>query len=156
MVANAYMVKPIPNAEKAIIKIKFIGDKLNLDVKVPTSPTETVYVKGPINLYNDKYADLNITSTNNVDLKTAQIVLNPLHDILHFELGPVPIMDIKGKGGINLHVVGTRENPHGWGQFHFKNATVSFLDIHNMVLNNGSGTLDFNNQNTFSKPKQLH
>lgn len=153
LVANAYMVKPIPNAEKAIIKIKFIGDKLNLDVKVPTSPIETVYVKGPINLYNDKYADLNITSTNNVDLKTAQIVLNPLHDILHFELGPVPIMDIKGKGGINLHVVGTRENPHGWGQFHFHNATVSFLDIHNMVLNNGSGTLDFNNQNTFFQTK---
>ena len=94
-----------------------------------------------------------ITSTENVDLKTAQIVLNPLHEILHFELGPVPIMDIKGKGGINLHVVGTRENPHGWGQFRFKNATVSFLDIHNMLLTNGSGTLDFNDQNTLFQTK---
>ena len=120
---------------------------------MPTSPTETVYVKGPINLYHDKYADLMITSTENVDLKTAQIVLNPLHDILHFDLGPVPIMDIKGKGGINLHVIGTRENPHGWGQFRFKNATVSFLDIHNMILTNGSGTLDFDNQNTLFQTK---
>ena len=106
-----------------------MGDKLNLDVKVPTSPDQTVYVKGPINLYNDKSADLKITSTDNVDLKTAQIVLNPLHEILHFELGPVPIMDIKGKGGIDLRIVGTRLNPHAWGQFHFKDATVSFLDI---------------------------
>lgn len=153
LVANAYMVKPIPNADKAVIKIAFNGDKLNLDVKVPTSQTETVFVKGPINLYNDKYADLNITSTDNVDLKTAQIVLNPLHEILHFDIGPVPIMDIKGKGGINLHVIGTRENPHGWGQFRFKNATVSFLDIHNMLLTNGSGTLDFDNQNTFFQTK---
>lgn len=153
LVANAYMVKPIPNADKAVIKIAFNGDKLNLDVKVPTSQTETVFVKGPINLFNDKYADLNITSTDNVDLKTAQIVLNPLHEILHFDIGPVPIMDIKGKGGINLHVIGTRENPHGWGQFRFKNATVSFLDIHNMLLTNGSGTLDFDNQNTFFQTK---
>ena len=56
------------------------------------------------------YFEEELTSTNNVDLKTAQIVLNPLHDILHFDLGPVPIMDIKGKGGINLHVLGTRKN----------------------------------------------
>ena len=153
LVWNAYMVKPIKNADKAIIKLAFNGQKMNLDVKVPTSPVETVFVKGPINLYNDKYADLMITSTENVDLKTAQIVLNPLHEILHFELGPVPIMDIKGKGGINLHVVGTRENPHGWGQFRFKNATVSFLDIHNMLLTNGSGTLDFNDQNTLFQTK---
>ncbi len=153
IVWDAYMVKPIKNAEKAVIKIAFKGQKLDLDVKVPTSPTETVYVKGPINLYHDKYADLMITSSENVDLKTAQIVLNPLHDILHFDLGPVPIMDIQGKGGINLHVIGTRENPHGWGQFRFKNATVSFLDIHNMVLTNGSGTLDFDNQNTLFQTK---
>lgn len=153
LVWDAYMVQPIKNAQKAVIKLAFTGQKFNLDVKVPTSPTETVYVKGPINIYNDKYADLMITSTENVDLKTAQIVLNPLHDILHFDLGPVPIMDIKGRGGINLHVIGTRQNPHGWGQFRFKNATVSFLDIHNMLLTNGSGTLDFDEQNTLFQTK---
>lgn len=153
LVKNAYMVKPILNAKKATIKLIFTGNKFNLDVKVPTDKTETVWVKGPINLDKDRTADLHITSTNNVDLKTAQIVLNPLHDILHFDLGPVPVMDIKGKGGINLHVVGTRKDPHGWGQFHFKDATVSFLDIHNMVLHNGSGTLDFDNQNTLFQSK---
>lgn len=152
LVSNAYMVQPIPNADKATIKLAFLGDKLNLDVKVPTSPTQTVWVKGPINLYT-KYTELMITSTDSVDLKTAQIVLNPLHDILHFELGPVPIMDIKGKGGINLKVVGTRENPHGWGQFYFRDGIVSFLDIHNMTIKNASGTLDFDNQNTLFQSK---
>lgn len=148
LISDGYLLKPIPDADKATIKISFKGQKLDLDVKVPTSKTEAVYVKGPIQIYKDKNADLNITSTNNVDLKTAQIVLNPLHDILHFDIGPVPVMDIKGKGGINLHVVGTRKNPHGWGQFHFNNATVSFLDIHNMTLTNGSGLLSFDDQNT--------
>lgn len=153
MVTNAYMVKPILNAKKADIRLAFKGDKFDLDVKVPTSPTQTVWVKGPINLDKDRSADLHITSTDNVDLKTAQIVLNPLHDILHFDLGPVPIMDIKGKGGINLHVIGTRKNPHGWGQFHFKDTTASFLDIHNMSITNGAGTLDFNDQNTLFQTK---
>ncbi len=153
LVKNAYMVQPIPNAEKATIKLAFRGDKMDLDVKVPTSPTQTVWVNGPINLDKERTADLHITSTKDVDLKTAQIVLNPLHEILHFDIGPVPIMDIKGKGGINLHVIGTRKNPHGWGQFTFKNATVSFLDIHNMVLTNGSGTLDFKNQDTLFQTK---
>jgi hypothetical protein len=153
LVTNAYMVKPIPNAKKATIKLAFKGDKMDLDVKVPTSPTQTVWVNGPINLDKDRSADLHITSTKDVDLKTAQIVLNPLHEILAFDLGPVPIMDIQGKGGINLHVIGTRKNPHGWGQFEFKNATVSFLDVHNMELKNGSGTLDFKNQDTLFQSK---
>lgn len=153
LVKNAYMVKQIPNAKKATIKLTFTGDKMDLDVKVPTSPTQTVWVTGPINLDKNRSADLHITSTKDVDLKTAQIVLNPLHEILHFDLGPVPIMDIKGKGGINLHIIGTRKDPHGWGQFSFNNATVSFLDVHNMVLQNGSGTLDFKNQDTLFQTK---
>ena len=31
MVSNAYMVQPIPNTEKATIKLAFLGDKLNLE-----------------------------------------------------------------------------------------------------------------------------
>lgn len=153
LVTDAYMVQPIANAEKAVIKLLFKGDKMDLDVKVPTSKSEAVFVKGPVNLDKERTAELFITSTKNVDLKTAQIVLNPLHEILHFDIGPVPIMDIKGKGGIDLHVVGTRKNPHGWGQFWFNNASVSFNDINNMTLTNGSGTLDFDDQNTLFQTK---
>ncbi len=153
LVTDAYMVKPIKNAEKATIKLGFKGEKFDLDVRVPTSPTQTVWVKGPINLDKDRSADLHITSTDNVDLKTAQIVLNPLHEILRFEMGPVPIMDIKGKGGIDLRVMGTKINPHAWGKFWFNNATVSFLDIHNLEILNGSGDLKFDNQDTVFESK---
>lgn len=154
LIKNAYMVQEIPNAKKASITLDFKWDKFNLDVTVPTSPSQTVWVKGPIDIIQkDHPADLNITSTNNVDLKTAQIVLNPLHKILHFDIGPVPIMDIKGKGGINLRVVGTKQNPHAWGEFWFNDAKVSFLDIHNMEIYNGSGTLKFNDQNTWFENK---
>lgn len=148
LVSDGYLLKPIPNADRAVIKLAFKGQKLDMDVKVPTGQTQAVYVKGPVQLYKGKNADLMITSTNEVDLKTAQIVLNPLHEILHFDLGPVPVMDIRGKGGIDLHVVGTRKNPHGWGSFWFKDATVSFLEIHNMTLTQGNGILTFDDQNT--------
>ncbi len=151
LVSNAYVLKPIPNAEKAIIKLSYTGDKMNLDVTVPTGGNQAVYVKGPVNLDKDRNAELNITSTDRVDLKTAQIVLNPLHDILHFDIGPVPVMDINGKGGINLYVTGNKKNPHGWGKFWFEDAKVSFIDIKNMTLTNGSGVLEFNNQDTVFK-----
>lgn len=151
---NGYLEKPLPNnTPKATIKLQFNGDKTYLDATVPASSTETVFVKGNIELYGNKISDLNITSTNNVDLKTAQNILNPLHRILKFDLGPVPIMDINGKGNIDLHIVGNTKDPHAWGIFNFKNTTASFLDIHNMVLTKGEGSLTFNNQDSHFKTK---
>jgi len=149
---NGYLEKPIPNnTPKATVKLQFKGDKTYLDAFVPASKTETVSVKGDIKLYDDKSADLMITSSKNVDLKTAQNVLNPLHRILKFELGPVPIMDIKGKGNISLHVVGNIKDPHAWGVFNFTDTTASFLDIHNMTLSKGQGSLTFDDQNSHFK-----
>ena len=135
----------------AAVKLKFKGKSAELDATVPASPSQTVFVKGDINLYGERAADLKITSTKNVDLKTAQNVLNPLHEILLFDLGPVPIMDIRGKGNIDLHVVGTLKDPHAWGVFNFENTTASFLDIHNMTLTHGRGALTFEDQNTHFK-----
>ena len=122
-----------------------------MDVEVPASKNQTVFVNGNVELYNNKNSDLYIKSTSEVDLKTAQTVLNPLHEILKFDIGPVPIMDIRGLGNINLHVTGNRKNPHAWGEFNFKNTTASFLDIHNMVLTNGAGKLIFDDQKTSFK-----
>lgn len=153
LVNNAYLVKPAKNAKKANIRLQFMKDKLNIDVKVPTGPYQAVYVKGPIELYEDKYAELDITSTNKVDLEFAEFVLNPLHDILNFEIGPVPIMKIKGSGGINLKVTGNKTNPHAFGKFYFKNATVEFNDVNNMTVTNGSGDLIFKDGDTEFKTK---
>ena len=152
-IKDAYMVTPIKNAPKAVINLDFIGDKMKMDVVVPTSVNEKVLVKGDVILDKDRTADLYITSSKNVDLKTAQIVLNPLHEILRFDIGPVPIMNISGNGGINLHVTGTRKNPYAWGKFWFNNAEVSFNDVKNMLLKKGAGELEFQDQSTYFKTK---
>lgn len=146
---NGYLIKPIPNnTPKAEIKMRFDGAKMELYAKVPTSLTQTVFVTGLQNLYGGKEADLKIKSTKSVDLKTAQTVLNPLHEILGFDLGPVPIMDIRGKGSIDLHVIGNKINPHAWGEFNFDETTASFNDIHNLTLEHGNGKLTFDDQKT--------
>ncbi len=148
LVSNGYLIKPIQNTSGAKIKLEFDKDVLNLDVHVPTDRNQYVNVKGPIQLYGSKDADLQITSSNNVNLATAQFVLNPLHQILNFVIGPVPIMDIKGQGGINLRVYGNKKNPHAFGNLQFKNGIVSFNDIKNMTIKNAAGELIFNDINT--------
>lgn len=145
-ISDAYMIKPIPNAEKATIHIKCIRKKMNIDVVVPAGDNQTVYVTGDIDDYGYNKADLRIRSSKSVNLETAEFVLNPLHEILRFLMGPVPIMDIKGRGNINIRVIGTKKDPHIWGDFNFENTRALFNDIHHLVLENASGNLHFNDQ----------
>ena len=146
-VSDGVLIKPILNASKnADININFAGQKLFLNVTVPAGGREMVYVTGDITIYGEKYAHLKIKSTPAVDLKTAEFVLNPLHEILCFIIGPVPIMNITGKGNAELYIEGTKKDPHIWGDFNFKNASASFNQISNLTLQNASGSLKFNNQ----------
>jgi hypothetical protein len=153
LISNSYLIKPIKNTAGATIKLNFADDILNLYVNVPISKNQNVWVKGPVELYGNKYADLKITSTKAVDLATAEFVLNPLHEILHFLIGPVPVMKLDGKGLIDLRVTGNTKNPHAFGWFKFYNTTASFNDVHNMILKNGSGILTFKNLDTVFKTK---
>ena len=151
-ITNAYVTpRPIPNgAKKATINLKFDKDKIYLDnVHVPASPTEYVDVTGWVKMYGLlKDVDLHITSTNNVDLAIAQYVLMPVHKVLGFELGPVPIMDIKGFGNIDLRVDGNKGDPHTYGAFNFNRGIVSFNDVKHMVITDAYGTLKFLNTTT--------
>ncbi|MDR1168050.1 MAG: DUF3971 domain-containing protein [Heliobacteriaceae bacterium] len=146
-ISDGYLIKPIPKTPKTSINMLFNGDKAILDVIVPVSASEAVFVKGPLELYGEKYADLAITSTKNVNLKTAQSVLNPLHEILKFDLGPVPVMDLAGLGNINLNVKGNREKSSLHGMFNFRNSAASLHGIPNITLENGSGKLIFEDTN---------
>ena len=149
-ITNAYVTeKPISNgAKKADINLKFAGDRILLDVFVPAAVNQYVTVGGFVELYGNKDVDIDIKSTKNVDLGIAQYVLMPVHKVLNFDLGPVPIMDIDGFGNIDLNVKGNKLNPHAFGIFNFNNGTVSFNDVHNMVIKNASGSLKFDDRNT--------
>ncbi len=146
-ISNGILTKPIPNTTKgATIKLELGGKYVNFDVFVPAGNNEKVWVKGSQELYNIKYSDLTVKSTPSVDLHVAETVVNPLHEILNFIIGPVPILDIYGKGNIDIQVKGNRKNPHVWGVFNTKDAIVSFNEIPDLILKNADSVLTFNDQ----------
>jgi len=150
-ITNGILTKPIQNAKGASIKLTFSGKYLNFDVTVPASLTEKVWVKGGVELYNVKYSDMRIWSTKNVDLATAQEKVVPIHEILKFIIGPVPIMDIKGLGNIDITVKGNRKDPHVWGVFNVHNTKTFFLEIPNLVLEKSDASLTFDDENAVFK-----
>lgn len=144
---NGILTKPIPNAHKgATIKLDFIGKYLNFDVVVPVGQGQKVLVKGGQELYNIKYADLSVRSSDKVDLAIAQSVVCPLHEILNFMLGPVPDMNFSGNGNIDIIVKGNRKNPHVWGNMNFYDMTVSFINAPNFILTKANALLKFKDQ----------
>jgi len=147
---NAYLIHPIKNSTgNADIDLKFRGQKMFLKVFVPTSKGQSVTVDGMVLIDGTKYSELNIKSTNAVVLEPAQEVLNPLHEILKFQLGPVPMMKISsGTGNIDMRSAGKKVDPHIWGTINFKNATAAFNDVHNLVMTNASGVVSFNDKKT--------
>lgn len=145
---NGYVIKPLPSdVPKATVTLKFLGNKMILDVLVYVSKNEKVSIKGPIELYGDKKSTLDILSTSNVNLSVTESILNPMHEIFYFEIGPVPVMKLQGFGNINLKVNGTKLKPHLLGVFNFRNATASFNGI-DMVLKNADGSLYFQDTDT--------
>ena len=145
-VDNGILISPIKDAKGATVKLDFTGKYVNFDVAVPAGGAEKVWVKGGVELYNVKYSDMRVWSTQKVDLQTAEEKVNPIHEILNFIIGPVPIMDIKGDGNIDIIVKGNRKNPHVWGILNFNNVTTYFNEIPDLVLRDAQAVLKFNDQ----------
>lgn len=143
---NGYLVKPL-GVPKATVKLKFLGKKVYLDILVPTSSTERFMIKGPVDLYGDNKAILDISSTPDIDLQITEAILNPAHEIFWFDLGPLPAMKLQGLGNIKLKIDGTKKDPHLFGVFNFKNTAGSFNNI-DANLKNTDGSLYFKDKDT--------
>ncbi len=148
LIKNGYIIKPIPNDKtKATIKISFKNKTAYYDVLTGAGGNQSVTVKGETKLYGNKYSKMEIKSTDRVDLKTAKSVVDPLHYILYFETGPVPIMELDGFGNIDIKVSGNHASPHVWGKMNFYNADASFNELKGLILNNADGVINFDDQN---------
>lgn len=142
-IENAYLITPIKNAPKATIKINFDKTRLKVNSHVPTTNKEFVDVTGDCELYEDKNVNLLVSTTENINLETAEIVLVPLHEVLVFDLGPVPIMKIKGLGSANINIQGNKQNPILYGYFKCRNATANFNFMPTLKLENAIADLNF-------------
>lgn len=155
LITDGYLIERIPNTSKgATVKLSMEKQKLHLDANVQTDPNEEVDVKGDFKLFTNRHSDLHIKSTKNINLAKVYTVIMPLHNIIKFEIGPVPLMTVSGYGNIDLRVSGTKLEPHGWGVMNFRNANAAFNDIHNLVVQNINAKLTFDDRRADFKTTQ--
>lgn len=145
---NVILIKPIPNTNKgATVKLSFKGNTAHYDISVPAGNQQKVWVEGWQELYNIKYAELTVKSTDRVSLNSAQNVVVPLSEILNFIIGPLPILNVyDGVGNIDITVKGNRKNPHVWGNLNFINSSVYFKEMQDLKLTGADAVLAFNNK----------
>ena len=139
------------NVPKATVKTNFRKDIVDVDVKVWASEKEYVTVKGYSDFFDLSNNLYQINSTQNVPLEVVQKMLPPISDVLGFVIGPVPMMDIKGLGNIDLEAGGSQKDPILNGYFNFKNASASFNDIKILKLENSNGRIDFKKDKVYFK-----
>lgn len=158
LLTDVYLVEPIKDApQNALIKLNFDKHTMKLDAHVLTDPNEYVDVKGSFKLFRERYSDLDIKTTKNINLVKAKKVLMPLREIFKFELGPVPMMDVPaGFGNAAFRISGTKQDPHAWGQINFRNGTASFIEINNMVAKNVAGWVKFDGDDVDFKTTSLN
>ena len=124
----------IPNYPKPYkqndVNIKFLGDILRVYTRVYTPDNEYVLVDGISKLDNSLWGKYRIKSTPKIDLAFAQLYLVPIQQIIGFNIGPVPIMDISGYGNIDINTQGTLSDAQVFGSFKANNAnaTIKGLD----------------------------
>lgn len=151
----------IPNYPKTYrqndITTRFMGDKVRVYTRVYTPDNEYVTVNGISNLDNSLWGNYSIKSTPKIDLKFAQLYLVPIQQIIGFNIGPVPIMDISGYGNINIDTKGTLSDAQIYGEFSAYNAKAEiegldaklenakcklFFDDRKLILKEIKGKLD--------------
>lgn len=147
-ITDCYISKNDPLIPNFDANIEFLKDKAQINTKIFTSTKEYVEVKGITELKPFAKGAFNIESTQNVDLAIASYMLIPLHEIVGFDIGPIPYMKLIGTGNIKLKTKGTVIDGNAYGQFNFKDTTATLEGL-NTKLENAEGHLKFDGRNLY-------
>lgn len=144
----------IPNYPKSFQQndatLFFMKDKMRVYSRVYTPDNEYVTIDGVSNLDDSLYGKYNVKSTKKINLSFAQKYLVPIQQIIGFNIGPVPIMDITGYGNIDIKTQGTIKDAQIFGQFNAYNASAYIHGL-DAKLVNGDCKLIFDNRNLIFK-----
>lgn len=152
---DVYIVKDNPLVPHCKIQAKFLNDKVYVKTRVFVGYGEYVDIEGTAVMKPYGEGEFKVVSSKNVDLYTAEYMLVPIHEVVGFDIGPVPYMKIKGKGNIDITTRGTVLDGEAFGQFNFKNTTASLEGL-NIILDKADGSLDFNGKNMHFYTKQAY
>jgi len=142
---DIYILDRPKNAETSFANIEFKGSDVEIKVTANCPNNQKLYVIGQTEIKEVPFARFNIQSTPLVDIEFAHRLLIPIHKIFGFQLGPLPMMSVKGNGQISLKTEGTRESAKLNGFFRTKNGTATLNGL-NTTLYNGNLNLIFNNK----------
>lgn len=148
VLSDLYILKYDSRIPKCKIDITFHGLEFDLYTKVFARVNQFVEVKGTADNKLGGKGDFLIKSSPSVDLMTAHTLLMPIHDVVGFDLGPLPYMALDGEGNIDIHTKGTVLDGYVDGIFNFKDTTAVLKGL-NTKLTNASGFLSF-------KGKDMH
>ena len=151
--SDLYILYYDPRIPKCRIDMEFKGQFFDLYTKVFARKDQFVEIKGSADNWLGGKGNFHIASSPVVDLKTAHRLLLPVHDVVGFDLGPLPYMTISGTGNIDLKVHGTVVDGFANGYFNFKN-TDAQIDGYNFKLLNAAGRLDFKEKDMFFETTQ--
>ncbi|MBQ8476183.1 hypothetical protein IJ531_03875 [bacterium] len=144
----------IPNYPKPYrqndANLYFMKDKLRVYTRVYTPDNEYVVIDGVSNLDDSLYGKYSVKSTNKINLKFAKMYLVPIQQIIGFNIGPVPIMEIDGYGNIDIKTQGTIKDAQIFGQFSAYSASASINGL-DTKLTQGDCRLIFDNRNLIFK-----
>ena len=144
--SDVYIVKDNPLVPHCKIFAKFLKDNVKIKTRVFAGYGEYVDVDGIAEMKINGKGDFHVSSSKNVDLNTAEYMLVPVHEVVGFDLGPVPYMRIKGKGNIDIRTKGTVLDGEVVGRFNFRNTEASLNGL-NTTINNADGSLVFDKKN---------
>lgn len=131
---------PIDNESN--IKVDLSGNKLSISSKLVTKEKQFVEINGKSEIKTNPNGEFYIESSPKVDLYTAYCLLVPIHELIGFNIGPVPYMQLKGTGNIKLHTKGNIINGKAYGKLNFENVTANLKGL-NTNINNANGSLVF-------------
>ncbi len=144
----------IPNYPKPFIEndvnLFFMKDKMRVYTRVYTPDNEYVVIDGVSNLDDSLYGKYSVKSTSKIDLSFAKLYLVPIQQIIGFNIGPVPIMNISGWGNIDIRTQGTIKDAQIFGEFQAHNASAEIEGL-NAKLTDGDCKLIFDNRNLIFK-----
>lgn len=151
--SDVYIVKDNPIVPHCKIYAKFLGKNVYVRTRVFAGHGEHVDIEGTAQMKLYGAGKFRVVSSSNVDLGTAEYMLVPIHEVVGFDIGPVPYMTIKGKGNIDLTTVGTILDGAAYGQFNFMKTTATLQGL-NTTLENANGVLDFKGKDMHFYTKQ--
>ncbi len=144
-ISNIY----IPNYPKPYsqndVNLTFMHNKMRVYTRVYTPKNEYVLIDGISNLDDSLWGKYLVKSTSKIDLAFARLYLVPIQQIIGFNIGPVPIMDIKGYGKIDIKTQGTINDAQIFGFFEATDAQARLEGLDG-ILKNGSCKITFDDR----------